>query len=69
MQDRAFYFNREDLEVPNEWQFRPSPMGSANEEDDYATVVVREADDKSLMRFGKLLNRYAAILKKAGQDY
>ena len=63
------YFNRENIRVPNEWQFKPSPMGPSNDPDDYVTNVVKEADDDSLLAFGKIINRYASLLKRNEMDY
>lgn len=63
------HFNRDDLSVPSEWQFRPSPMGPSNEEDDYAVNVVRDASDEDLVTFGGMMNRLASILKASGRDY
>ena len=55
--------------VPDEWQFRPSPLGPSNDDDDFRTDCVREADDETLVRFGNLLTRYARLLRKHGKDY
>ena len=62
------HFNR-DFPVPNEWEFRPSPLGPSNEEGDYIADTVREADDDSLARFGALIHRYARLLRHLGKDY
>ncbi len=62
------YFNR-DFPVPDDWGFRPSPLGPANDDDDYVTQCVRDADDKSLLKFGKILNRAARLLAAKNCDY
>ena len=63
------YFNRSRLDVPDEWRFRPSPLGESNDPDDFVVGVVRLADDDVLMRFGQLMNRYCRLLKHLGKDY
>lgn len=62
------YFNR-DFPVPADWGFRPSPLGPSNDDDDYTTQCVREADDASLLMFGKMMNRAANILAAMNCDY
>lgn len=62
------YFGR-DFEVPGEWRFRPSPLGSQNDPEMYETECVREASDEALQRFGAVLTRYASMLRAAGKDY
>lgn len=62
------YWNR-DFEVPEEWQFEPSPLGPQNEEDDFVTHVVQEASDEDLMDFGALIHRYARLLDYMGLSY
>ena len=61
-------FNRS-FPVPAEWQFKPSPLGSGNQPEDYETELVQDCPDKDLLFFGRVLNRYADCLKKAGLDY
>ena len=63
------HFEREALSVPDDWHFRASPLGSSNEDDDYAVTAVREADDGTLMAFGALMHRYARLLKHLGKSY
>lgn len=62
------YFNR-DMEVPTEWNFKPSPIGPANDPDDYATEIVTNMSDDALSRFGAVMHRYVGVLKHAGVDY
>lgn len=63
------HFNREDLKVPDDWHFKPSPFGPTNEPDDYTTSIVTALDDDDLKKLGKLVHRWAAKLKVAGKDY
>jgi hypothetical protein len=62
------YFNR-DFSVPAEWKFRPSPLGPSNDDDDYTTQCVREADDASLLMFGKMMNRATRLLTAQNCNY
>ena len=62
------YWNR-DFPVPEEWEFRASPIGPQNEPDEYETEVVRNMSDDDLAHFGAVLNRYARFLKHCGKDY
>lgn len=63
------YFHRDTIEVPGDWQFRPSPLGESNSPDDYAVASVRETPNDELIRFGALIHRYAGALLHAGRDY
>lgn len=63
------HFKRDDIETPESWQFRPSPLGPSNDPDDYVTVTVQDAIDEDLLRFGNLLDRYASRIKHAGLSY
>ena len=63
------YFNRPAMHVPDEWRFRPSPLGPSNEPGDLAADVVHDAGDEALARFGAFVHRYAQRLKAAGADY
>lgn len=56
------------LAVPDEWRYRPSPMGGVNP-DAYETPFCAEASDEALLLFGRAMNRYAGILKRSGKDY
>ena len=56
------------LDIPADWHYRPSPMGGKDPEA-YETEVCEGATDDALRLFGRALNRYAGILKKAGKDY
>lgn len=62
------YFNR-DTEVPDSWNFQPSPFGITTDDDSYELNVVRECDDALLIKFGNILSRYANFLKRANKDY
>jgi len=62
------YFERE-ITVPSEWEFRPSPLGPSNDDDDLTTQMVRGYDDETLVAFGNILNRYVRFLKRAGKYY
>lgn len=63
------YFNRETIAVPDEWKFRPSPLGPQNDDDDMVVGIIRETNDDDLLRFGAIIHRYARRLKHQGKDY
>lgn len=56
------------LTIPEKWRYRPSPLGG-KEEGQYETEICEQADDDALLIFGRALDRYAAKLKAAGEDY
>ena len=55
--------------LPPDWEFRPSPMGRANDPDDYAAGMMQFISDHDALAFGKTLARYARKLEKAGRSY
>jgi hypothetical protein len=63
----CLYFR--DVDIPDEWKFRPSPCGSQNEPDDFVVQVIEAEDNETLLRFGNLMHRFCDVLKKAGRDY
>ena len=56
-----------DLDAPQEWMFRPSPMGADDESDQYQ--FLKECEPCAVLRFGNLLNRYCDKLELAGENY
>lgn len=56
------------LDIPPEWQYRPSPFGG-REEGLYETDVCLEASDEALELFGRVLCRLGERLKACGRDY
>lgn len=62
-------FERADIYVPDEWGFRPSPLGSASADDSWKTEILQQLSNGQLAYVGKMLHRYTAILRKAGKDY
>jgi hypothetical protein len=62
------YFER-DFPVPDKWKFKPSIFGKTIDEADYCSVIVCQADDESLLAFGKILDRAAQCLRAHGKDY
>lgn len=62
------YFHRDDIDVPHEWQFSPSPFGPA-EDDEYRTEVVKGMPDADLVQFGNLLCRLDEICRERGWNY
>jgi hypothetical protein len=56
------------LPIPDEWRYRPSPFGG-KDPDAFEAEICEQATDEALRLFGRAMNRYAAILKKAGKDY
>lgn len=63
------YWNRDGIEVPDAWQFKPGADGPCNEPGELETEMVEGATDDALIRFGHLLDRYASALKHAGRSY
>ena len=59
------YHNRA-MAVPAGWQFRPSPLGPANDSEGYETSIVQDMSDGDLERFGAVLLRYARFLRHCG---
>ena len=55
--------------MPREWRFRPSPLGPSNDPEDFAADLIQEISDAALLRFGRVLHRYAGLLKHHGMDY
>ena len=55
--------------VPADWQFRASPLGPANEPDEYPDCIVALAGPEDLIRFGTVLARYERWLRRAGHAY
>lgn len=59
-----------EVEVPEEWSFRPSPMGRADDPaEDYEAATCDAADPDELVRFGRVLWRLREMLIKAGANY
>jgi hypothetical protein len=76
--DIAECLYRHGVEVPAEWEYRPSPMIEVGEfpEDDDASLFYSEIEVllvqghvTNLIHAGNVLARYAAQLKLAGYDY
>ena len=61
------HFNR-DTCVPDEWQFRPSPLGPSSD-DDYQAEIVQNMPDDDLLRFGNVIHRYLDRVRFLGEDY
>lgn len=55
-------------EVPEGWEYRPSP-GMTEREDTYEAEIAAQCDTESLVRFGNVLQRYDRLLRRAGMDY
>ena len=54
------------VKLPDEWEFSDSPMHPSSA-DEWDHEYGWNTDD--LLRFGKVLTRYATLLKTAGKDY
>jgi hypothetical protein len=55
--------------VPDAWKFRPAATSGPQEVDEWWQEVFADASDADILRFGRVLTRYARILEKAGKDY
>lgn len=62
------FFNRS-FPVPHEWQFKPSPLGPSNDPESYETAIVENADDESLLLFGKIIFRLCQYMSGKGMSY
>ena len=59
-----------DLECPDDWEYRPSPLGSDNDEDDYTYQIIKsEFSPDDVLSFGCVLFRYSRALERAGLSY
>lgn len=63
----AMTFDR-DMEVPAEWDFRPSPLGKSTD-DEWKDEILVGLSDNQLAYVGNVLHRYTEHLRKAGKDY
>jgi hypothetical protein len=55
--------------VPQDWQFRQSPIGSDVDSYAYQMLANEQPTAEQLIHAGNVLSRYAAQLKLAGMDY
>jgi len=62
------HFER-DIDVPEAWQYRPSPFGSSIDDDDSDAEFLRLADTETLLTFGNMLHRLCDLLTRTGKDY
>lgn len=56
------------MEIPFEWEFRPSPIGKCTD-DEWKDEILSDLSDNQLAYLGNLLHRYTTRLRKAGKDY
>lgn len=64
----AELYNR-GADIPAEWRYRPGACSGAQEVSDYWAEIFKAYSDAELLKFGRILNRYAGVLKTAGRDY
>lgn len=62
------YFHRDCLNVPDVWEFRPSPFGP-DESDDLKSFTLKGLSDDDLMRFADMLHRLDLACRRRGYDY
>lgn len=61
---------RRGLDIPDEWRFRPGAAAHREPDpDDYHAMVVADAEDAALARFGAALHILAGRLDRAGFSY
>lgn len=60
---------RDEHDIPELMQFRPSPMGVMLNEECPLTAELNHFETKDLEAFGVILNRLIDILKACGKDY
>ena len=60
----TFHF---DESVPDDWGFRPSPMGADEDSHEYQFLIC--CDCSAVIEFGDMLWRLRGILKSQGRDY
>jgi len=64
----VLHFDRDDDTPETEWGYRPSPIATGPE-DSLEVEIAREMPDAELVHFGRVLNRYADMLRAQGHDY
>lgn len=62
-------FFREKLDVPFDWEFRPSPFGAAHDDCPLEVEFIQMLDDETLLQFGEMLHRLYNICKRKGWNY
>lgn len=62
------HFRRDAMNVPAEWQFKPSPFGP-DDEDEYVNESLSRTPTHTLEAFGALIYRYCDKCRAAGLDY
>lgn len=55
--------------VPDNWQFRPSPLGADEDDFNYQTLKELDVPSEDVLHFGSLLVRFSELLKRKGLDY
>jgi hypothetical protein len=65
--DEITFYRNPTLNVPNEWEFRPSPLGADTETQTHK--ICHQAKDIALVKLGDTLWRYRAKLIVADKDY
>jgi len=55
--------------VPDEWQFKPSPFGAAEECYVFQALKEMELPSDDVLQFGKVLIRVRDILESKGESY
>jgi len=55
--------------VPDEWQFKPSPLGADEDDFNYQTLKELNITSKDALHFGNLLVRLRDLLQRKGLDY
>ena len=63
------YWERSDLDVPNEWQFSPGVGRGCDPAEDYSAGVLWNVPTETLITFGNLLSRFTRAQEHAGNSY
>jgi hypothetical protein len=58
-----------DESVPDDWHFRPSPLGADIFSDNYKKLLELNVPSEDVLHFGSLLVRFSELLKRKGLDY
>ena len=64
----VIHFERE-IDVPPEWQYRPSPVQTEPEPDRLEVDLLRDEDDETVLALGRLLYRWSRLIEARGDSY
>lgn len=63
------HLNERPEDVPNEWEFKPSILGSELDNESYYFELFNNCTDAQLINLGNFLYRLTTILRDKGHSY